>query len=211
MKAALAGSKASEPASQISFAFRPMAVICRWPALSNSWYSVGESLPMKKSLLGTAIAAKVKYRFSSVSTMKLALSVPPGVSRPPTEPMVAPGSAAAKAGNQAEPLPPSATEMMGAVATWPMLKASKLPLLKPRRSGAKLMLLVGARFCTVTLTSTLAACAVRLRLRPRVSAAAAAMPATVKRRWDMGSPGGGGSGGGGWQTEPDGSNSWVRC
>ena len=108
---------------------------------------------MKKSLLGTAIAAKeVKYAFTDGSTVKVALRFWPGSSGSAIEPMTAVGSAAANAGNQAEPLPPSAIETIAAVATWPMLKASKLPLLKPRRSGAKLMLLVGARFWIVTVT-----------------------------------------------------------
>ncbi len=143
--------------------------------MSNSLYSVGESLPLKKSLLGTTMKPKVKNLFSAVSTMKLALSVAPGVSRPAPEPMVAVGSAAMNAGSHAAPLPPSATEMIGAVATCPMWKASKLPLLKPSRSGAKLMPFVGARLCTVTSTSTLAAAAGVLAARRR----------GVERGWRM--------------------------
>ena len=37
-----------------------IAPICSCPMALNSLYSVGESLPMKKSLLGTTIDAKVK-------------------------------------------------------------------------------------------------------------------------------------------------------
>ena len=71
---------------------------------------------MKKSLLGTTIEAKVKKRLSAVSTRNEKLLVCPGCSSPPIVPRVADGSAAANAGCQAEPLPPSATEMMAAVA-----------------------------------------------------------------------------------------------
>ena len=159
-KAAFTGSKASEPASQISPALTVIDAICRLPAAPSSSYSIGLSLPTKKSLLGTAIEAKVKKRLTDESTMKVFMNMPPGCSgMAATVPSVAFGSAAAKAGNQALPEPPSATVMIGAVATPPRLKASKLPLPKPTCIGAKLMPLAGTRLSSVTLTCTCAACA----------------------------------------------------
>ena len=59
-KAAFSGSNASLPASQISPALTPMLVMFKLPAVSNSSYSIGSSLPMNKSLLGTTIEANVK-------------------------------------------------------------------------------------------------------------------------------------------------------
>ena len=131
-----------------------MVLICRLPPALNSLYSAGESLPMKKSLLGIAIAAKVKYGFTAVSIMYIADLLAPGPSGPPMVPRTAPGSAAPKAACQAPPTPPSATETITAPATPPRLKASKLPVLKPRCCGANEMLLVGARFSIVTVTWT---------------------------------------------------------
>jgi len=61
----------------------------------------------------------VKKGFSIVSTRKLLLRLSAGCSRPPIMPRVALGSAAAKAGCQADPLPPSATETIGEVAVSP--------------------------------------------------------------------------------------------
>ncbi|KFB68963.1 MAG: hypothetical protein CAPSK01_001152 [Candidatus Accumulibacter vicinus] len=72
--------------------------------------------------------------------------------------------------------------MIGAVATAPLSKASKRPLLKPKCSGAKLMLLVGARFSTFTTTLRCAAPAVV----QRASAAAATLRrAMVQCVWYM--------------------------
>jgi hypothetical protein len=82
---------------------------------------------------------------------KLADAVAPGVSAPPTEPKTALGSAAENAGNQALPLPPSATEIIGAVAVCLILNASNVPLPNPSRSGAKLTLLAGAKLRIVTV------------------------------------------------------------
>lgn len=99
---------------------------------------------MKKSVPGTAIAAKVGNAFSTGSALKVALRVEPGVRKPFTHPM-------------------------GAVATCRRLNALNVPLLKPKRSGPKLMLFAGAGFCTVmlTLTARVAAWAVRPSMRVR--------------------------------------------
>jgi hypothetical protein len=95
---------------------------------------------------------KVKNRLL-VSMVKSPELEPPGRKGPPTpvrEPVLAVGSAAANAGSQVEPEPPSAMETMGAVAMSPVLKAtapslkvSKVPLPKPKRRGAKLTPLAG--------------------------------------------------------------------
>ena len=60
-KAAFRGSKASDPASQMSAPVWLMVWISKLPLLSNTRNAVGESLPMKKSLLGITMDANVKY------------------------------------------------------------------------------------------------------------------------------------------------------
>ena len=121
-------------------------------------------------MLGTAIAPKLKKRLTLGSTRKVLVAVAPGSSGPPpTEPAVPLGCWEAKKGNQSDPLPPSAIEMIGAVAASPMLNVSNVPSWKPRRVGANEIPLAGTRLVTVTRSSTCPATAEPAAVRTTAS------------------------------------------